>query len=325
MNVNKVLTSRELSQKEWDQLWSKVSNTNMLQSWEYGEAKLYAEGWKPIRLVFEDEKNMPIGVTQILTKTIPIFGGVARLNRGPLLISTKQCVDEKINRLDILAHIKKVAKKRRWWFFYIAPEIKLTEAYQKEDLINLGYKERDSNLAWGSSLVSLKSEEELMVDLKGKWRNLLKKSQKSDLVIRSKISNQSEIKKLIDFYSQVKKQNNFTGISSNLLRCLSEQEGENWKFNYYIAEQLESSELAGMLVCVIHGDTATYLIGNTTDLGRKTNANYSLLWKAIIDSKNFGCKWFDLGGFNSNTPRGIRHFKEGLRGEVYNLIGEYRG
>ena len=133
------------------------------------------------------------------------------------------------------------------------------------------------------------------------------------------------MEKLIEFYESVKKSKKFSGISSDLLHSLSEQDGNNWKFNYYFAEQRDTQELAGILVCVIHGDTATYLIGNTTEFGRRTNANYVLLWNAILDAKTFGCRWFDLGGFNGNTPRGIRHFKEGLRGQTYNLIGEYKG
>ena len=44
-----------------------AKNVNLLQTWEYGEAKKNAEGWLPIRsvLLYEDK---PIGVIQTLTK-----------------------------------------------------------------------------------------------------------------------------------------------------------------------------------------------------------------------------------------------------------------
>ena len=78
-----------------------------------------------------------------------------------------------------------------------------------------------------------------------------------------------------------------------------------------------------MLVSVIHGTTATYLIGNISNEGRKSNINYKMLWAAIIHAKQTGCQYFDLGGINKNTPKGISHFKSGLRGNNYNLINGF--
>ena len=328
MGVGSVFSSREIARKEWDFLWSKVNHTNILQSWEYGDAKSKSEGWKPIRLVFEDENNIPVGLAQVLTKTLPIIGGFARLNRGPLLVVSDEGHEGTHTKLQLISHIQQVAKTKRWWFFYLAPEIgdNETEERVKTKLQKLGLKERSKNLAWGSSRFSLEPDEDILIaGLKGKWRNLLKKAQKSDLMISHGSCKSNGIGRLIEFYKAAKISKSFSGISADLLRCLSEQDSEKWKFNYYFAEQQDTLDLAGVLVCVIHGDTATYLIGNTTDLGRRTNANYSLLWHAIVVSKNFGCRWFDLGGFNANTPSGIRHFKEGLKGQTYNLIGEYKG
>ena len=220
-----------------------------------------------------------------------------------------------------------MAKNKRWWFFFLAPEIDVNEfvGEAKLNLKNLGLKKRSRNIPWGSSRFSLEPDENHLISkIKGKWRNLLRKSQKSDLVISHGSEKSDGLDRLIDFYKDAKKSKHFTGISTDLLVCLSEQNSKKWRFNYYFAEERESQETIGVLVCIIHGDTATYLIGNTNEQGRKSNANYSLLWNAVIEAKIFGCKWFDLGGFNENTPAGIRHFKEGLRGSNYSLIGEYR-
>ena len=320
-----VFSSREITRQEWGDLWSKVDKANILQSWEYGDAKSKAEGWTPIRLVFEDENNIPVGLAQVLTKTLPIIGGFARLNRGPLLLVSGTVHEDTHTKLRLISHIQQVAKIRRWWFFYLAPEIDVKEERAKKDLQILGFREKASKLAWGSSRFSLEPDEDILIaGLKGKWRNLLKKAQKSGLLIKRGPCGTNGIERLIKFYETVKKSKNFSGLSSDLLRSLSEQDSDKWKFNYYFAEQQDTLDVVGVLVCIIHGDTATYLIGNTTDFGRETSANYILLWNAIIDSKKNGCRWFDLGGFNANTPRGIRHFKEGLNGQGYNLIGEYK-
>ena len=102
---------------------------------------------------------------------------------------------------------------------------------------------------------------------------------------------------------------------------------EKWKIYLYTAVKEKSfcneNENLGSLFSIQHGKTATYLIGISNDKGRKLNINYLLLWKAIISAKENKCLWFDLGGINANTPKGIKHFKEGTNGIFYQLIGEY--
>jgi lipid II:glycine glycyltransferase (peptidoglycan interpeptide bridge formation enzyme) len=49
-----------------------------------------------------------------------------------------------------------------------------------------------------------------------------------------------------------------------------------------------------------------------------------LLWEAILHAKKDGCEWFDIGGLNETTPKGIAHFKQGLNSELYSLVGEWR-
>lgn len=39
--------------------------------------------------------------------------------------------------------------------------------------------------------------------------------------------------------------------------------------------------------------------------------------------KKNGYEIFDLGGYNSSTTKGIREFKEGVGGVIYQLSGEY--
>ena len=70
------------------------------------------------------------------------------------------------------------------------------------------------------------------------------------------------------------------------------------------------------------GNTVTYLIGWSNLEGRKQKANYILLWEGIKYSKKLGVNWFDLGGLNKNTPEGIAHFKKGVGGSKYQMIGE---
>ena len=65
-----------------------------------------------------------------------------------------------------------------------------------------------------------------------------------------------------------------------------------------------------------------YLIGWSSDEGRKLNVNYLLLWEAITYFKSIECEMFDLGGLiGGNHP--IDFFKLGMNGNYYENSGEY--
>ena len=78
------------------------------------------------------------------------------------------------------------------------------------------------------------------------------------------------------------------------------------------------------MVTIGHGDPSTYFIGSTNNQVRKSQANSVLLWHAILNVKNAGLKWFDIGGLNEVTPQGVASFKKSLNALPYKLVGEWR-
>ena len=76
---------KEVGYSEWKTHLKSFEKTNLMQYWQYGSAKEETGKWKAIRLVvFNNEKV--IALAQFLIKTFPKLGGIARMNRGPMLI-----------------------------------------------------------------------------------------------------------------------------------------------------------------------------------------------------------------------------------------------
>ena len=319
-------TVKEVGISEWDSYIDKCQKINMLQSWQYGDAKQQSSRWKAIRFKVLNDKREVIAIMQLLSMALPIIGGVARMNRGPLLIGDVDLsLSEKI-AANIIAALIQESKKRRWWLIQIAPEMKDTENASKY-LSDLGLIKQDVAPS-ASGLVLLEPDEEsLIMGFKGKWRNCLRKGQKLGVSITIKEGDSSDLSILLKSYQQLQNAKGFSGLPDNLISALAKQSGNKWQFTLYIAIDKSLTELdktVGMLVGIRHGDTATYIIGSSNDTGRKLQANYTLLWKAILHSKEIGCKWFDIGGLNATTPSGIAHFKKGVNSEIYSLIGEWR-
>ena len=317
-------TIKEMEFQEWEVQWQKCQHVNMLQSWQYGEAKEAIEDWKAHRFIILDENGESIALMQVLVKKILIFGIIARINRGPLIIGQiKQQQNQELIALNTIAALINESRNRGWRMLQIAPELNSTKVVFNQ-LRKLGLRQLSAP-AWASGLLSLnKSEDELLMDLNGKWRNCLRKGWRSEISINNSNLNTHNIQKLLHSYEKLKRERKFSGISESLLEYLAKKNDNNWKFNLFIASVKESDQPIGTLVSVSFGNTAIYLIGTTNTKGRKLNANYTLLWEAILNAKNQGCRWFDIGGLDKTTPAGIAHFKKGLNADSYQLIGEWR-
>jgi lipid II:glycine glycyltransferase (peptidoglycan interpeptide bridge formation enzyme) len=319
-------TVKEIRYPEWITHLQNFQNINLLQHWQYGTAKEQTGKWKAIRFVVLDG-NQVVALVQFLAITLPLVGGIARMNRGPLLSKEIAEGDHDSISCKVIKSLMIEAKRRRWWVVQIAPELPNSDTTTKT-LESIGLKRLEQPPS-ASGLVSLScKEEDLLMSLKGKWRNCLRKGQKLGVEIFTISGNSMEFNTLITRYKELQQNKGFQGIPDSLMFSLAKQEGEGWEFTLFIASEEGSTEIKdsiGILVSIRHGDTSTYFIGTTDDKGRKLQVNYVLLWEAILYAKRNGCEWFDIGGLNSTTPKGIAHFKSGVNSELYSLIGEWRG
>ncbi len=212
--------------------------------------------------------------------------------------------------------------KKDSFLVQIAPEIH--ESEQVESMFKkLGFN-RLSNVPWSSGRLDLSlNEDELLMSLNGKWRNCYRKGRKMGVTVFNVSDSPNELEKLIEQYQSLQTKKDFSGLTKELLTSLASKRHNLWNFNIFKAND-ENNNSLGYLVTVDHGDTSIYLIGVTTDDGRRLQANYVMLWEGILNAKQMQCLNFDIGGLTSETPKGIAHFKKGLKPMMYSLTGEWR-
>jgi len=318
---------REVFYSEWLEYIQEFDQVNLLQFWQYGNAKERSSRlWKAVRFVIYDTEDKIISLVQLLVISIPLIGGLARINRGPILHSQFGYEGTYKISADVISTILKEAKNRHWWVVQIAPEIINTNS-AVDKLKNMRFQKLNVPLSASGLISLLPSEDELLMRLKGKWRNCLRKGLRLGVGVNIKTGNSDELYVMLRAYDHMQRNKDFFGISSDLIVSLSKEKGEGWEFTLFLANKkgydgVDSS--LGMLVSIRHGDTSTYFIGVTNDEGRSLHVNYVLLWEAILYAKQKGCDWFDIGGLNAITPKGIAHFKSGMNSKQYELVGEWR-
>ncbi|AXR65040.1 lipid II:glycine glycyltransferase FemX [Leptospira mayottensis] len=303
-----------ITRDEWEELFKKIINSNLLQSWIYGEGKKICEGWKVRRGVFTFE-NQKIAIVQILEKSVLGIFKVYRINRGPLFLSE---VDSNLKEL-VFKELAKFGNLLKGSILFFNPEVVLDGKFLVLMKKN-GFNENNSP-PWVSTFIDLtKDLNFLRQSLDSKWRNMLTNSEKNDLTLEVG-SNDFLFHWMLDKYDELTSSKNFSGISKSML--LQIKKGQNDKNTFLILRAVYRNEFVAGICIATHGSSATYLIGWNGELGRKLRANHFLLWNSVIQLKQMGYLNFDLGGIDQERTPGIAEFKLGMNGDRYDLSGEF--
>jgi len=289
------------------------SNINLTQSPYYGLSKATVEN-KKIHFYKIMIGNRKVGVLQILQKKYFKFITLLRINRGPILINEVE-LNERIN---IILKILKFGNIFKLRLLSITPD---TSFFSIESLFLKSVRSRRLKFSnWKSSIIDLnKSLDELIISLKPKWRNSLKKAQKQNLII-NRSSNKKDIEVLLKYYIQDVEKKKFKGVNPDLIKKMAQIQSDSEKL--YVFNAKKNNLDLGSILISRQFKNLIYLIGWSSEDGKKLNVNYILLWEAITYFKSKECKVFDLGGLIGNNHP-IDFFKLGMNGSYYENCGEY--
>ena len=161
-------------------------------------------------------------------------------------------------------------------------------------------------------------ESALRTHLKKKWRNSLAKAEKSNLDIVWSAGG-PDLGWLVENYIEDKSEKKYVGPSLKTLMALISEfsRGQNLMIG---TAMLDGKPIAAILI-LIHGKSATYQIGYSGKVGREKCAHHLLLWDALRKLKERQVNDFDLGGINEEGAKGVRDFKIGMGGEVFESPG----
>jgi len=319
------LVLEELNRTEWDAYWGECYSQNLLQSWEYGDAKQKVENWDVRRILVKSVEGRAIAIVQILSRSLPFLGAICRINRGPLFIGRSDIAIS--TKAYIVKTIIKYACHGGIQIFFIAPELMDNKFIEKE--LRLAGLRKTKKPPWSSGLIDLSlPNEELFSNLNRRWKRMIRKSEEYGVRVRSELPSSDRIDQILFDYKALQKRNNFIGLSEKLIKALARQRSINWQFKCYVAEITNENgvlEEVGNRLVIMHGKSSSDLLVTSTQKGKEVEANSILYWNAILDAKNLGYNYFDIGGLGDNTPNGIADFKRGLNSELYKLIGEWWG
>jgi hypothetical protein len=167
-----------------------------------------------------------------------------------------------------------------------------------------------------------KSVDDLRAGLDRRWRLPLAHAEKSDLKIHRVGTNPGQYRWLLDAEIQQREKRGFIGLPLQFFDLYVQSRQQPSKNILTMRADIGRDRVAGMMF-LIHGESATYQVGWTSEEGREQNAHHLILWHAIEELQSRGVRVLDLGGVNTIRSAGVARFKISTGGRVVTYAGSF--
>ncbi|WP_294613574.1 GNAT family N-acetyltransferase [uncultured Roseovarius sp.] len=141
----------------------------------------------------------------------------------------------------------------------------------------------------------------------GKWRNRLRHAQSADLVVRQREFDPTRDADFLARETAQRRKRRYRALPVGFtLKYAAQNPGSARLWSAH-----KNGALAAQMLILHHGVTATYHIGWTNEIGRKTSAHNLLLWQAQAWLAERGVTRLDLGLIDTDHTPGLARFKLG--------------
>lgn len=304
----------------WDRLPGEAP-LPLQQSWAYGEA-MRRFGARPLRLVCNNAGGR-VASAQLIRNRLLRFLKPAICFRGPLWTgSDASQALAGAARTEKLAGLRAMFRKRRLEFLLVMPEQESgPEAHGM--MRRAGFR----RVMTGYSTIWMdlaRDADRLRQNLDPKWRNKVVRAERGELEISIGGKRAHQYRWLLEREGEQRQAVRYVGLPTGLVEHFAGASEENVAGGGVISLSAIKGrdKLAGTLF-LCHGNSATYFAGWNGDQGRALGAHNLLLWRAMMELRERGIRWLDLGGLNTTHGAGIARFKLGLGAPPVTMAGTY--
>lgn len=305
------LENSEKGKEKYQNVNSRIEFGNIPQEWDYGDVKGRAESWKAERAIIKDQDGYAVGIVQMLKKRKGMITIFVRVNRGPLLISDYDNIENKLMVMELIR--KKVPHPIP---IIYAPNIEFTG----ENLaFATSYGWKQWNLfGFSSGMIDLQAEQgDIRKSFEKHWRNRLAYAERDNPEIKTDLNRFEEI---LDLYEQSQTEKHFVGIPRNVLQGLLHLKDSPLQLMYLTNKE---DEIIAFDIFYMTNNFGLYLVGWNGSEGRKRYLNNLLFYNAAKKFRERGIRWLDLGGIDYIETEENARFKDGMRPQHYQLLGEF--
>lgn len=308
--MSAVTTKVVNSQKEWDDFLDEHSESNFLQSWQWGD--FFKSLKKDVERIGYYEGDKLIGICLSIVEPAR-RGRYLTVAGGPILDwHNDDLVDS------WLQSICEIGKKHNCVFVRVRPQL-ISDEFSRSLFGKAGFRPAPMHLSaeLTHQLELGKDESELLADMRKQTRYEIRKADKLGVVV-TESTKSKDLKAFYDLQIETAKRQGFVPFSYNFLLS---------QFEVFVADDMVKlysayyeDKLLAQAFVIFQGSEAAYHYGASTELGRKYPGAYAIQWQAIREAKKRGLQRYNFWGV---APEGDTHhrfagvslFKRGFGGQ----------
>jgi lipid II:glycine glycyltransferase (peptidoglycan interpeptide bridge formation enzyme) len=309
---------QHLTQEKWDRLLAGNANTQIFQSFGWGEYKRSA-GWRPTRFIAQNNGGEITAIAQTLVRVLPGGLSFVWVPGGPLIGAGQ----EKVGISELLAgfqagvraHVGRSYIRCNFTFPADAAASFDTARVLSKPAVRLG--------SGYSVLLRISGDDEAWLkSLTAKHRYYVRKACASDLSWRYG-NGDAELAALAKLAVQMLKDKHIQAPVYSLsdLQRLRELLGDGCRV------LIGNAEGESVTACMVlrFGSHAFFATAATIGRGRELSAAYALVAQLRRRLMSDQVKVLDFGGIDpkASSAQGVNHFKLGFGGTVVEYLGEW--
>ncbi len=291
---------------------------SFLQAWEWGEWQK-SQGCKVARVALMDGEGIIVSA-QCFREALGAGKHYVYMPYGPIAGS-------QIKTAQFEFFLEKVKQKfPSVLFLRLEPQQKIADLEK--------FAVKSTNIQPGITIVVdiTKPDEEILAGMHPKTRYNIKVAQRhgvevqSELVVtpRHGLYVREAIQAIVDTQARQKYRGHSAAYYRKLIDFFALNNPRS-DLKVIIYKALHKKRLIASSIMVDFGKTRIYLYGGSTDDDKNLMAPYLMHWQAMVDARNLGLEFYDLGGSEvaSGGERGFTRFKKGFGGRVAEYAGAY--
>lgn len=311
----------------WNAFVAGPGRGHVMQAYEWGEV-MRRRGWEPVRIAAVRGKAF-CGAMALYLRRIPLLPfTLAYSPYGPLFAAGG---DE---ALDCLANrARRLGVERRSIFLQLFPDALASDSAALAAITAQGFRRiekqgilRLTQPLWIYTLDIGRSEAELLSAMKKKTRYGIRFSARKGVRVVER-RNETDLECFHALLVDNGRRKGFPVRSRDFYRSIWKELAPAGLARLFFA--LRGAEVVATELAFVFGDTCYGMYRASSPLGRRLQANYTLVWEVIRWARQMGLKRYDLRGVASFAPPenhsgyGVFKFKEGWGGTPCTFAGDY--
>lgn len=306
-----LLTDRSAAEI-WDKMLVEVGESNIYQSYKWGEFRREYSSIKPCRWVARNDAGKPLALFQGFLLGKPFGIGILVSEGGPVgdwSIALESLSSSIIKTLHLKKLYLRIFPKRQ---YHTRDALVLKNNHWKRAL-------QAESSGWSMVLHLEDSMDELLQNTSRNWKRNLRIAQKQNLIFER--WEHPSAKVIRQLYGEMESYKGLPELNrKDEIQFLLKNLKGNYQF--YICRD-ERGNILSIRGCILCGTHALDYFAATTFHARKTNCSYLTFWRLLQDCYEKGIRYYDLNGIDPFKNPGVYRFKTGTGAEYLEYLGEW--